>query len=225
MPPRAEDDALRARLDLGGVDDRADPSGHAAADVADLVERRVGADFRHRDLRQHGEIREGRAAHIVVDLLAADGEARGAVGHEALALGGADRGAQIGLARQARGALPAFRGVQRDDVVALCHGSDARPDVDHDAGALVPEDRREQAFRIGARARELVGVAHAGGLDLDQHLAGLRTIERHRRDLERLAFFERHRRPHVHRNFSFVTPASVPIPKFASLCGELRNPE
>src|SRR5262249_31010577 len=73
-------------------------------------------------------------------------------------------------------------------VVALLHRGDARPDVDHDARALVPEDRGEQAFRIGARARELVGVAHAGGLDLDQHLAGLRTVERHRRDLERLAF-------------------------------------
>src|SRR5262249_30352388 len=96
------------------------------------------------------------------------------------------------------GALPAFRRVERDYVVALPHRGDARPDLDHDAGALVPEDRGEQAFRIGAGARELVGVADAGGLDLDQDLAGLRTVERHRRDLERLAFLERHRRPHVH---------------------------
>src|SRR5262249_37966922 len=58
-----------------GVDHRADAGSHAAADVADLVERRVLADFRHRDLWQHGEIRESRAAHVVVDLLAADGEA------------------------------------------------------------------------------------------------------------------------------------------------------
>src|SRR5262249_19602455 len=158
----AEDDALRARLDLGGVDHRADAGSHAAADVADLVERRVLADFRHCDLRQHGEIRESRAAHVVVDLLAADGEAGAAVGHDALALGGADRGAQVGLARQARRALPTLRRVERDDVVALLHRGDARPNVDHDARALVPEDRGEQAFRIGARARELVGVADAG---------------------------------------------------------------
>jgi hypothetical protein len=91
------------------------------------------------------------------------------------------------------------------------HRRDARPDIGHDAGALVPEDRGEQALRIGARARELVGVAHAGGLDLDQHLAGLRTIERHRRDLERLAFFERHRRPHVHR----ISPSSRPASRLA----------
>ena len=36
-----EHDGGGADLDLGGVDDRADAGGHAAADVADLVERRV----------------------------------------------------------------------------------------------------------------------------------------------------------------------------------------
>src|SRR5947209_19748137 len=49
-----------AGLDLGGVEHGADPGRHTAADVADLVERRVLADFRERDLRQHDEIREGR---------------------------------------------------------------------------------------------------------------------------------------------------------------------
>src|SRR4051812_19912671 len=53
--------------DLGGVDDGADAGRHAATDVAALVEWRVLANLRHRDLRQHGEVREGRAAHIVVD--------------------------------------------------------------------------------------------------------------------------------------------------------------
>ena len=37
----AEDDDVRARLDLGRVDDGADAGGDAAADVADLVEGRV----------------------------------------------------------------------------------------------------------------------------------------------------------------------------------------
>ena len=95
----AEDNALGAGLDLGGVDDGADARGDAAADVADLIERRVLADFRHRDLGQHGEIRECRTAHIVMHFLAADGEARRAVGHDALALGGADSGTEIGFAR------------------------------------------------------------------------------------------------------------------------------
>src|SRR6266705_2520959 len=39
--PETEYHDVRARLDLGGVDHRADTGGHAAADVAHLVERRV----------------------------------------------------------------------------------------------------------------------------------------------------------------------------------------
>ena len=103
---------------LGGVDHGADAGGHAAADVADLVERRVLADLRQRDLRQHGEVREGRAAHVVEHVVAVAAEAAGAVRHHALALRGADRGAEIGAPRQAGFALPAFRRVERDDVVA-----------------------------------------------------------------------------------------------------------
>ena len=71
MPPEAEHDHVRARLDLGGVDDGADAGGDAAADVADLVERRVLADLRQGDLRQNGEVREGRAAHVVMTVVAA----------------------------------------------------------------------------------------------------------------------------------------------------------
>ena len=98
---QAEHHDVGARLDLGGVDHRADARGDAAADVADLVERRIGADLRQRDLGQHGEVREGRAAHVVMDLLALEREARGAVGHHALALRRADGGAEVGLAREA----------------------------------------------------------------------------------------------------------------------------
>jgi hypothetical protein len=50
-------------------------------------------------------------------------------------------------------------------------------DLDHDAGALVAEDRRETGPPDRARQREGVGVADAGGLDLDQHLAGARAVE------------------------------------------------
>ena len=40
---------------------------------------------------------------------------------------------------------------------------------------------------IGARKREFVGVADAGRLDLDQHLAGARAFELNGHDFERLA--------------------------------------
>ncbi|GCA53576.1 hypothetical protein KGO5_06047 [Sinorhizobium sp. KGO-5] len=39
------------------------------------------------------------------------------------------------------------------------------------------EDRREQPLRIGPRQREIVGMADAGRLHLDQHLAGPRAFE------------------------------------------------
>jgi hypothetical protein len=96
-----EHDAFRARLDLCGVDHCAYSGRHPAADVTDLLERSVLANFRDRDLRQHGEIRKGRAAHIVMHHLAADGEARAAVGHHATSLRCPDGGAEIGLARKA----------------------------------------------------------------------------------------------------------------------------
>ncbi len=83
-------------------------------------------------------------------------------------------------------------------MVALLERRHPRPDIDHDAGAFVAEDRREQPLGVGARQGERVGVADAGGLDLDQHLAGLRPVELHRLDGERLACLVRHRRARFH---------------------------
>ena len=98
MPPSPNTTTLAPGVTFGGIDHRADAGRHTAADVAARVEGRVLADLRDGDLRQHGEVRKGRAAHIVVDRLALIAEARGAVGHQAFALGRADRGAEVGLA-------------------------------------------------------------------------------------------------------------------------------
>ena len=174
---QAEDDHVRAGLDLGREDHRADAGGHAAADVADLVEGRILADLGQRDLRRHRVVAEGAGAHVVKDRLAVEAEAAGGVGHQALALRAADQLAQVGLAREAELALAALGRVERDDVVALLEGGHAGPDVDHDAGAFMAEDRREHAFRVGARERVVVGVADAGGLDFDQHFAEAGAFE------------------------------------------------
>src|SRR3990167_194195 len=109
---KSEHDDILAGPHLRRVDHGADAGGDAAADIAGLVERRVLADFRDRDLRQYGKVREGRTAHIVVDRLALVGEARGAVRHQTLALRGANGRTQIGLARQTAFALAAFRRVE-----------------------------------------------------------------------------------------------------------------
>ena len=147
----SEHDHVRARRDFGGVDHGADAGGDAAADVTALVEWRVLADFGDRDLRQHGEVREGRAAHVVEDRLALVAEARGAVRHHALALRGADRGAQIGLLAQAAFALPAFRRVERDHVIARLHRDHAGADLANDAGAFMTRGSTERFPRCRNR--------------------------------------------------------------------------
>lgn len=57
----------------------------------------------------------------MIDRLAVDGEAGGAVGHDALALGGPDRGTQVGFGALAEDAvrLLALRGVAGDHLRAL----------------------------------------------------------------------------------------------------------
>ena len=77
--------------------------------------------------------------------------------------------------------------VERDDVVALLHRGHAGAHVHHDARALVAEDGGKEALGVGARQGELVGVADAGRLDLDQDLACARAFEIDLGDLERLA--------------------------------------
>src|SRR6185369_14828236 len=94
---QTEDDDIGAGLDLRRVDDGADAGRDTATDIADLVEGCVLTYLGERDLRHHGVIGEGRGAHIVMHLLAAEGEAVAAIGHQALALGRTDRLAEIGV--------------------------------------------------------------------------------------------------------------------------------
>jgi hypothetical protein len=63
----------------------------------------------------------------------------------------------------------------------------ARPAFHHHARAFMPEDRGEDAFGIGAGQGEFVGVADAGGLDLDQNLAFLGVVEIDFHDLQWLS--------------------------------------
>jgi hypothetical protein len=63
------------RLYLGCVDDGSNPGGNATADVADFVQRCIGANFGDGDFRQYSEVREGAAAHVMQDRCAIDGEA------------------------------------------------------------------------------------------------------------------------------------------------------
>src|SRR5207244_10044254 len=83
--------------------------------------------------------------------------------------------------------LPALGWVGRDSVVALLHRGASRTRIEHDPGALMPENRGKQAFRISAGARELVSVAHPRGLELDQDFAALGAVEIDGHDFQWLA--------------------------------------
>src|SRR6202163_2075427 len=88
---------IGSRLDLGGVDHRADACSDAATDVADLVEGCIVANLRQGDFGEDGEVGEGRASHVVIYGFAVERETAGPVGHHALALRRANGGAEIGL--------------------------------------------------------------------------------------------------------------------------------
>src|SRR4051812_17644004 len=64
---KAEHHHIRSWFHFRRIDHGADPGGHAAADVADLVERRVVANLRQRDFREHAEVGESGTAHVVMN--------------------------------------------------------------------------------------------------------------------------------------------------------------
>ncbi len=81
-----------------------------APEQARPVHRRFVRDGHDGDVGHDGELREGRGAHEVQEVLALALEARGAVGHDAFALRGADFAAEVRLAGFAEFAFFAFGG-------------------------------------------------------------------------------------------------------------------
>jgi len=94
----------------------------------------------------------------VVDLLALAGEALGAVGHDALALGSTHGAAEVGLAREAELALAALGSVEGDNVVADLDVVDAGADRLDDTSALVAENHGEGTLRVLARKSVVVAA-------------------------------------------------------------------
>ncbi|MND79056.1 hypothetical protein D3C80_707820 [compost metagenome] len=83
-------------------------------------------------------------------------------------------------------------------MVALLDRGDAGADINHDASTFMAEDRREQTFRIGTGEREIIRVADAGRLDLDQHFAGARTFKLNGHDLKRFSCLNGNSGAYVH---------------------------
>ena len=99
--------------------------------------------------------------------------------------------AQHGAARRAVAAMAAVRAEREDDVVALLDVGDARPELDDDAGRLVAQHHRQRQRPVAVHDVP-VAHAHAGGLHLHAHLAGLRALLLQVEDLQRLVDFGQH---------------------------------
>jgi hypothetical protein len=76
--------------------------------------------------------------------------------------------------------------------------SHAGAGFDDDARALMPKNRREQSFRIGARQGEFIGVADAGCPDFNQDFAGARAVKLDCGDFKGLAGRKRDGGANVH---------------------------
>jgi hypothetical protein len=68
----------------------------------------------------------------------------------------------------------------------------------NDACALMAQDGREGSFRVGAGAGEFIGVANAGGLDLDQDFTFAGSFKVDFNHFKRLACFKCDRSPCLH---------------------------
>lgn len=94
----------------------------------------------------------------------------------------------------------------------------ARSDLDHHARAFVAQDAREDALRIQTVQRIGVGVADAGGLDLDHHLARARPFQIDFDDFEGAFGFERNGGAGFHDLRSFGGPYRSPrVPACAGM--------
>ena len=140
------------------------------------------------------------------DLLPLVGKAAAPAGHHALSPRGADRGAEGGLAAEARLTPAAFRGVERDDMVTDGDRSDARSYLAHDSRAFVAEHAGKQPLAIEPVECVGVGVANARRHDLDQHFAGARSIKVELDDLERPLGLERNGSTGLHQSLFSNAP-------------------
>lgn len=96
-----------------GYHGRAVAGRDAAAEEAGPVHGRFVGDGDNGDVRYDGVLREGAGAHEVQKAFAAGCKPGGAVGHDSLALGGADLAAEVRLAGSAEFAFAAFGGAER----------------------------------------------------------------------------------------------------------------
>ena len=194
--PRAEHDAKPhaaqanhrdrlARLDFRGVDHRANPGQHRAAEQSGELERQVRVDLDAGFARHDRMGGEGRDAEKVVDRLGLERKAPLAGEQRPGGVGLGGRLAERRPAADAGAAAPAARDKHQHDMIAGFEVAHAFADVLDDSRRLVAERHRDRP-RPRAVDHRKVGMAEARRRHLDQDFAaaGGTKVELH--DFERL---------------------------------------
>src|SRR3546814_20661209 len=114
-----------------------DWSSDVCSSDLDLIEGRVLPDLRNGDFGQHSEIGKGRAAHIMIEHLTAQGEAARTIGHKALPLRATDRCAQGRFLTEARFEFQTFARVEREYIIATFHRGHATSHLPHNPRTLI----------------------------------------------------------------------------------------
>ena len=114
-------------------------------------------------------------------------------------MGHPDRLAQVGLGVQTVFAFPTFRRVERDHVITRLQAGHAFANLQDNTRAFMTQDRRKQAFRVGTRQGEFIGVTNSGCLNFDQNLARAGAIKVDLHNLQRFSGLSGHCCSGAHR--------------------------
>ena len=114
----------------------------------------------------------------------------GAIGQKSLALGRADRLAQVGFRVQAVFAFTAFRRIKRDHMIAHFKAGDTFANLDHNTSALMSEYCGENTLWVITGSGKFISMAQSSGLDFNQNFAGAGPVKFDLHHFQWLACFE-----------------------------------
>src|ERR1700724_2025156 len=185
-----------AGCDIRSVDRRTPACGHTAADQTGPVQRKVVVDLDKGALRHGAVLREraepGQRADVaafgVPAVAAVELAARGHLGTEVT---------QVLVACRTPAASSARRQEHAHHVVADVQVPHTGSHLLDYAGALVTANDGKREGKV-TRAHVVIGVAQSGGLERDEHLAVLRTVEVDLLDAPILVHVPQHRGVHLH---------------------------
>ena len=168
---KSKDYANAARLSLGRIDHRANPSCNPASDITNLIERCGLINFGKCNFRQDCEVGKGRGSHIMQNRLSFYRKPASAIRHNTLTLSGANSLTQICFGMQTIITFATFRRIKRDYMITHPNTCNTRTYLADDTSPFMPQNSRKQAFRISPGKGEFICMTNASRHDFNKHLA------------------------------------------------------